>query len=268
MSIASIMVSLDLGTTSAERVRLAADLADRFDATLTGVAARKIPNLGAGEDLNTIQAAYKKEQDKLNEELLRCRETFERNCGSELRTAWRQAEADATSFLVRQALAADLVVVGRATDADAGDLAAQPGALLMEVGRPVLIAPGTDHVRAERIVIAWKDGPEARRAVSAALPLIHRSKQVFVVSAGEEARSTGAEQVSQLLNLHGARATTHLLTATNREIADEILQFTTREDADLLVMGAYGHSRLREWLFGGVTRDILRTSPVCCLMSH
>ncbi|GEP07233.1 universal stress protein [Methylobacterium oxalidis] len=268
MSIASIMVSLDLGARAAERVRLAAGLASRFGATLTGIAARKMPNPGPGEDLKTIQAAYKEEQTKLEKDLKRCREVFEQSCGAEIRTAWHQAEADATSFLVRQALAADLVIVGRETDNDTGTLAALPGPVLMEVGRPVLVAPGTDHLRAERIVVAWKDAPEARRAVSAALPLIRRAKQVFVVSAGEEARFTGAEQVCGFLNLHGAQATTHLLTATSREVADEILRFTTREDADLVVMGGYGHSRLREWLFGGVTRDVLQTSPVCCLMSH
>jgi hypothetical protein len=116
MTIASIMVSLDLGAMAAARVRLAASLTERFEATLTGVAARKIPNPGPGEDLETIQEAYKKEQAKLSEELTRCQGIFEQSCGTEIRRIWRQAEADATSFLVRQALAADIVVVGREKD--------------------------------------------------------------------------------------------------------------------------------------------------------
>ncbi|MDR7036049.1 nucleotide-binding universal stress UspA family protein [Methylobacterium sp. BE186] len=268
MSIASVMVSADLGTGAAERVRLAASLASRFEATLTGVAARKIPDPGPGEDLETIRAAYRKEQAKLTEDLTQCREIFEQSCGAEIRTTWRQAEADASSFLVRQALAADIVVVGRGKDA-AGGLAISLGAVLMEVGRPVLVTPPVpDHLKAERIVVAWKDTPEARRAVSAALPFLRCAKQVYVVSAGEEARFEGAEQVSEFLGRHGAQVVTHLLNAATGDVADEILQFTTREDADLLVMGGYGHSRLREWLFGGVTRDILQTASVCCLMSH
>ena len=71
-----------------------------------------------------------------------------------------------------------------------------------------------------------------------------------------------------MLARHGAHVTTHLLNASAGNVADEILRFADRQDADLIVMGGYGHSRLREWLFGGVTRDILRTSPLCCLMSH
>lgn len=269
MTIASIMVSLDLGATAAARVRLSAGLAKRFGATLTGVAARKIPNPGPGDDLESIQAAYKEEQAKLSEDLMRCQNLFEQNCGAGIRTKWLQAEADAASFLVRQALAADIVVVGREKDDRAGDTATSPGAVLMEAGRPVLMTPpGSDHLKAERIVVAWKDAPEARRAVSAALPFIRCAKQVHVVSAGEEARFDGAEQVAEFLSRHGAQVATQLLNAASRNVADEILRFTNRTDADLVVMGGYGRSRLREWLFGGVTRNFLQSSSVCCLMSH
>src|SRR5690348_5266848 len=86
MTIASIMVSLDLGATAAARVRLSAGLAKRFGATLTGVAARKIPNPGPGDDLESIQAAYKEEQAKLSEDLMRCQNLFEQNCGAGIRT--------------------------------------------------------------------------------------------------------------------------------------------------------------------------------------
>lgn len=269
MTIASIMVSVDLGAAAAARVHLSASLAKRFEATLTGVAARKIPNPGPGDNLESIQAAYEEEQGKLSEDLSRCREIFEQNLGTQIRTKWLQAEADAASFLVRQALAADVVVVGREKDDKAGDTAASPAAVLMEAGRPVLMTPpGSDQLRAERIVVAWKDTPEARRAVSAALPFICGAKQVYVVGAGEEARFDGAEQVAEFLSRHGAQVATQLLNATTRDAADEILRFTSRMDADLVVMGGYGRSRLREWLFGGVTRDFLKIAPVCCLMSH
>jgi nucleotide-binding universal stress UspA family protein len=269
MTIASIMVSLDLGTAAAARVRLSNSLAKRFDAALTGVAARKLPNPRPGDDLASIQAAYKEEQDKLGDDLMKCRSVFEQNCAPEIRTQWLQAEADAASFLVRQALAADIVVVGREKGDTAGDTTASPAAVLMDVGRPVLVTPpGADDLKAERIVVAWKDAPEARRAVSAGLPFIRRAKQVYVVSAGEEARFDGAEQVAEFLVRHGAQVAAQLLTATTRDVADEIVQFTSRMDADLVIMGGYGRSRLREWLFGGVTRDFLNNSPVCCLISH
>lgn len=270
MSIASIMVSVDLGQSAASRVRLAADLADRFSATLTGIAARRLADLGPVADIEAAQVAYDSDKAKLAAELGRAKDLFLGNAGKATRTVWREAEAGPETVLIRQARGADLVVVGRDPRGDgAGTFSCTPGPVLMEAGRPILVVPpGLDRLKADRIVIAWKDAPEARRAVSAALPFIAHADQVFVVSAGGEARLEGAEDVSELLARHGAHVTTHLLHAPAGTVADEILRFAGRQDADLIVMGGYGHSRLREWLFGGVTRDILQISPLCCLMSH
>lgn len=270
MSIASIMVSVDPGRTAAERVRLAAGLAERFEATLAGVAARDIDVPGPVGDTVAAQAAYEGEMAELATELDRAMAMFERNARAAPRTGWRQAAAAPDTFLIRQARGADLVVVGRDPRADgAGGMGAAPDAVLMQVGRPVLVVPpGVDRLTAARIVVAWKDGPQARRAVTAALPFVAGADQVFVAGAGGEARFEGPEEVSELLARHGAHVTTHLLDAPAPEVAREILRFADRQDADLVVMGGYGHSRVREWLLGGVTRDMLRTSSLCCLMSH
>ena len=270
MSVASIMVALDTGEAAARRVRLAADLARRFEATLSGVAARKLPSLGPAGDLGAAQATYDEEQAKLADELARAEEIFRAGAGADIRTGWRQAEAAPEAFLVRQARGTDLVVVGRDAGRTGHDaMVPDPGMVLMEAGRLVLVVPpGVERLDAARIVIAWKDAPEARRAVSAALPFVGRADKVFVAAAGSEARFEGADEVSDLLCRHGAHVTTNLLDAPGGEIADAVLRFAKREDADLVVMGGDGHSRLREWLFGGVTRDMLRTSPLCCLMSH
>ncbi len=270
MSIASIMVSLDAGAAAAGRTRVAADLAVRFEAALTGIAARKLPGPGPAPDLAAAQVAYDKERARLAEDLARAKAIFEESIDGRIRTGWRQAEAGAEEFLVQQARGADLVVVGREARREDGDeMRADPGLVLMEAGRPVLVVPpGLASLQAARIVVAWKDGPEARRAVSAVLPFVRGADQVYVVAAGSEARFEGAEEVSDLLARHGAHVTTHLVNAPAGDIADEILRFAKRQDADLIVMGGYGHSRLREWLFGGVTRDILRDSSLCCLMCH
>ncbi|CAO4139215.1 universal stress protein [Methylorubrum aminovorans] len=270
MSIASIMVAVDTGESAARRVRVAADLARRFEASLTGVAARKLPNLGPAADIVAAQASYDHERVKLADELARARDVFQAAAGTDIRAGWRQAEDGAEAFLVRQARGTDVIVVGRDAQRAGHDaMVPDPGTVLMESGRPVLVVPpGVERLGAARIVIAWKDAPEARRAVSAALPFVGRADKVLVAAAGSEARFEGAEEVSDFLCRHGAHVTTNLLDAPAGEIADAILRFAKREDADLIVMGGYGHSRLRELLFGGVTRDMLRTSPLCCLMSH
>ncbi|MEL6061447.1 MULTISPECIES: universal stress protein [unclassified Methylobacterium] len=270
MSIASIMVALDTGEAATRRVRLAADLARRFEASLTGVAARKLPPNGPTADIAAVQAFYDEEQAGLAEDLAEVEEDFRANAGTDIRTSWRQAEAAPEVFLVRQARGADLIVAGRDIPREERNaMVPDPGTVLMEAGRPVLVVPpGVERLHAARIVVAWKDAPEARRAVTAALPFVARADKVFVATAGRDARFEGAEEVSDLLCRHGAHVTTNLLDAPAGEVADAILRFATREDADLVVMGGYGHSRLREWLFGGVTRDMLRTSPLCCLMSH
>jgi nucleotide-binding universal stress UspA family protein len=267
MSIACIMVSLDSGRSAGGRVRLAADLARRFESTLIGVAARKIPGLGPVEDLDAAQVAYEEARGRLDDDLARVRAVFDDGVGDGLRTGWRHAEADATAHLVARARGADLLVVGREPEGCA--MAVDPGASLMEAGRPLLVGPpGVDGLRAARIVIAWKDAPEARRAVSAALPFLRRADQVSVVAVGRDARGEGAEDVSELLARHGSPVTTHLLNAPAAEAPDELLRFARRAEADLVVMGGYGRSRLRELLFGGTTRAMLRASPLCCLMSH
>jgi nucleotide-binding universal stress UspA family protein len=265
MSIASLMVALDTGEAAARRVGIAAELAHRFEAALTGLAARTLPNLGPASDIAAAQVAYDAERATLADELTQAEAIFRANVGPDIRIGWRQAEERPEAFLVRQARGADLIVVGRDRPGAArGGLVPDPGAVLMEAGRPVLIVPpGVERLEAARIVVAWKDAPEARRAVSAALPFVGRADKVFVATAGGEARFQGAEEVSELLARHGAHVATNLLDAPGGEIADGVLSFARREEADLIVMGGYGHSRLRGWLFGGLTRDMLRTSPLC-----
>ncbi|MGN7127819.1 universal stress protein [Methylorubrum thiocyanatum] len=270
MEYANILVSADLGDASPDRVRLAAGLARRFDAILTGAAAHKVPAPILVSDVYDAIEQEERNKAEVRGILEEARALFERSAGEGIRTEWLAALAGPTTHLVEQARAADLVVVGRRgpEDEDTGPLGVPPGPVLMETGRPVLVAPPRlVHLEGTRIVVAWKDGPEARRAVTAALPFLRDADKVFVVTVGDDAGREGAEAVTGHLARHGAHATTYLLRAVRQE-SDDILDFALRQDADLIVMGAYGHSRLREWIFGGFTRDALERSPVCCLMSH
>ncbi len=271
MRISNIMVSVDLGSAAADRVQMAAGLAERFEARLTGVAARPILGPMPVGDILEVERAWAAEEHLADEQLAEAKALFEREAGQAPRTEWRSARADPLAYLDKQARAADVVVVGRQgpADGDPGLMAAPTGALLMEVGRPVLVVPpGIEHIAAKRIVVAWKDTREARRALHDALPFLTRADEVHVAVVGPDANREGTEDVAAYLSGHCVTVTTHLLRSPAIGPADELLRFAQREDADLIVMGAYGHSRLREWIFGGATRDVLQTTPVCCLMSH
>lgn len=271
MKISNIMVSVDLGAAAADRVQLAAGLAERFEATLIGVAARPVLAPMPVGDMIEVERVWAIEERLADEQLAAAKALFEREAGAAHRTDWRSAPTSPLAYLAAQARAADIVVVGRhgPSDGDPGPMGVPAGALLMEVGRPVLIAPpGVESLAAKRVVVAWKDTREARRAVHDALPFLTRADEVHVAVVGPGADDEGAEDVTAYLSGHGVTVTTHLLHRPEIGAADEILGFARREDADLVVMGAYGHSRLREWVFGGATRDVLTTTPVCCLMSH
>lgn len=145
--------------------------------------------------------------------------------------------------------------------------------VLMESGRAVLIVPyvQTKPFSAERAVVAWDGSRPAARALAEALPLLHRTKEVEVfrvVSHREEEDTVGADVVRHLAR-HGLNAKVRKLPVTSGEpIAAAILNEVADQGADFVVMGGYGHSRIRELVLGGVTREILATMTVPVLMAH
>jgi nucleotide-binding universal stress UspA family protein len=270
MDYANILVSADLGEAAADRISLAAGLARRFGASLTGAAAHKIPVPVLVRDVCDAVDHIEQNAARVRGLLKQTRELFTRSAGPGVQTYWHSSFDDPVTHLVAQACGADLVVVSRrgSDDTDPGPLGVAPESILMEAGRAVLVVPPrVVHLKAGRIVVAWHDAPETRRAVSAALPLIRSADQVFVTTVGGRARPGEAEDVAGHLARHGASAAAHHLRAVGR-VSDEILQFALLQDADLIVLGAYGHSRLQEWMLGGVTRDMLDRSPICSLMCH
>ncbi|ACA17302.1 UspA domain protein [Methylobacterium sp. 4-46] len=271
MTYANVLVSLDPGEAASDRVKLAANLARKFRSRLTGIAAREVPYPLLVTDVHDAEIRFEANAQLVRAELGSMRARFERHAGSGLRLAWHQAAWDPQTYMVRYARSADLLVVSRRgeNDPDPGALGVAPGPLVLQVGRPVLVAPpGVTSAPGSRIVVAWKDTVEARRAVSAALGFIGQADQVLVVSVRDGGFDEGTEEVAAHLGSHGARATAHLLSRTGERVADAILDFARENEADLIVSGAYGHARLAEWIFGGVTRNLLLSAPVCCLLSH
>jgi nucleotide-binding universal stress UspA family protein len=143
--------------------------------------------------------------------------------------------------------------------------------LVLQAGRPVLVIPfaGAQRPVGERVVIAWNGSREAARAVGDAMPILERAASVDVLSVQPEGIGDlpGAD-ITHHLARHGIKATAKRSVANLIEAGDVLLNFVADTGADLIVMGAYGHSRMREIVLGGVTREVLDHLTVPALLSH
>ena len=166
--------------------------------------------------------------------------------------------------------AADLVIAGRGGPGKAIALDVLEAAL-MDTGRPVLIAPPVAPTSVGRIVtIAWKDTREAAVAVSAALPFIAQAERVIVVTIDEddEPDDHSPERLQRALSWHNPNVLMHRLVRQRGSSVETLLTAVTQAESDLLVMGGYGHTRLREAVFGGFTRHVLERGKLPVLIAH
>jgi nucleotide-binding universal stress UspA family protein len=165
---------------------------------------------------------------------------------------------------------ADLVVVGRTRDGQ--DVAMDVlEAALMDTGKPLLIAPAKAPTSLlGTVVIAWKDTPEAARAVGAAMPLIDKAERVVILSVNEDdaAEDTSSARLLQALRWHNAATSVKVLSRGGRAPVEVLLEAAGELGATLVVMGGYSHSRLREVVFGGFTQRILNGADLPVLMAH
>jgi len=274
MSYATVMVHVEFDAAADDRIRLALGLAAAFEATLIGVAAwaPRPPFVtdGIAVDGELVAQEYRYVADQLA-----TRERSFRALAAAHRQPieWRSAADLPTEYLADQARAADLIVIGHdSAPADAHRLV-DPASLLLRSGRPVIAVPaGVSALAARRVVIGWKDTRESRRAVSDALPLLHRAEEVSVVSIcedGMEKRArAGVDDVAGFLGRHRIDARVEVVDAAGAGAGDVLLRLAAEREVDLVVAGAYGRSRLGEWIFGGATRTLTTKSPICCLFSH
>jgi nucleotide-binding universal stress UspA family protein len=270
MRSSSIMVHVTPTSLASNRVKLAAGLADRLGAVLIGVAARPA-NLVAFNDYGKLEDRLIKQALKVaRDEVAAAEHLFRQAAGACSAVEWRETIDLPTRFLIEQARAADLIVVARQDKAvpEEGRFAVDLGDVLMEAGRPMLVAP--PHLRtlaAERVVIAWKNTREARRVVRDSLPILKRANEVTVATIGDGGDS-GVDDVRDYLQCRGIVATSYRGDEDEAAAGEQILALVKERGADLVVAGGYGHSRMREWIFGGLTRSLLEQAPVCCLLSH
>jgi nucleotide-binding universal stress UspA family protein len=194
------------------------------------------------------------------------------------RVEWRAPAGSPIAAAVEHGGCADLFVMGQRNPDDPAMLFAEEliATTLLSSGRPLLIVPhiGAAQTLGQNVLVAWDCGREASRAVADALPLLARARKVHVVSYDAGARGTSmsvALSTSRLrgwLQDHGIEARVDNLDGVEGEVGELLLSQAADRACDLIVMGGYGHSRLKEFVLGGATRTLLASMTVPVLMSH
>jgi nucleotide-binding universal stress UspA family protein len=276
MTYATVMVSLALDRSNDARLEIAGQLAKRFNARAIGITAGEFsPPLyfTAGEQ---AQKVIDQGQAALRNRIAEVEAQFRAAMQSRAEFVdWRCAEDFPTRFIIQQARAADIIVVGpNGSDALADPfMQVNPNDLLMQTGRPLLVVPdASDWLDLRSVLIAWKDTPECRRAVVDALPMICEAKDVIATEIVEDeadrsAALSGVEDLVAWLLRHGVVASQRVPGECGNAAA-QLDRIASEVGAGVVVAGAYGHSRFREWVFGGVTKRLLTPSSRCSLLSR
>ena len=269
MTFANIMVYRDPEHSNDACLQVALECADTFNAKLIGIAAATGPYDG---DETYYQGPQKQLRVDITKRLAQAEDRF-RSRSAPRKVEWRSATTRPAEYVSREARAADLVVIGAQRNSLVSDLVGNldPGDLVMQVGRPILVVPPqVQSLKLKLAMVCWKDTREARRAVSDALPLLRKTHEVVVVEvipdeSGRDAAHNRVDDVISWLERHGIKAFARVLHFPELQNPMEKL---FEYGADLIVAGAYGHARLREWMFGGFTHDLLQRSPLCSFLSH
>jgi nucleotide-binding universal stress UspA family protein len=272
MGYKSILVNLDIDGPVVPVVKAAADLSGRLGARLIGFCAADAPIPMAGPQSSALAAeAWMQMREDIQSRFKILRGKFEALVDGTVETGWRDTLDNPTRALAYEARTADLIVMGAVEGAATGDAyrRADPGSIALQAGRPLLVvARDAEHVPAKNVVVAWKDTREARRAVADAIPLLKSADKVTVVAVVPEVDQwvrVSLADVVAFLATHGIKATPELIEGTDEHLT--LFRSLDNSGADLIVSGAYGHSRLREWAFGGVTRSLLDETALNRFMS-
>lgn len=272
----SIFVHMDSSAHAARRVEVARQVAESFGADAVVQYAVVPANLRFNASLEGGGKALAVMRELDAARRAKAEQIFEVHAGGSPRLSWGESRGrETTQSLASLALYADLLVLGQHDpgDATADDVPADlVQNLLIATGKPALVLPfaspaGNTGPLARSVLLAWKETPEAARAVSAALPWLARARQVNIVAYGAEAEP-GLGRLADYLALYGITATVHAAGPERGDVGRDLLSRMADLGADLLVMGCYGHSRLRELVLGGMTRTVLQSMAQPVLMVH
>jgi nucleotide-binding universal stress UspA family protein len=284
MGFKDILVALDAGAAARRRVELAAALAQRFEAHLVGVYATLAlgPPRSSGYfeyfDRSLLEPLYREFDEKMRAEAEASRQFFEdtaRRLG--LSAEWRLASGYPSETIALHGRYADLIVLGQLDpdERQAQLLRPLPEEIALAVGRPVLVVPyaGSWEAVGRRVLIGWDASREATRAINDALPLLAGAEAVTVMAVDPAAGPAGhgdvpGADIALHLARHGVKAAIESTVSAGIGVGNALLSRASDLEADLLVMGAYGHSRIRELLLGGATRTIIESMTLPVLLSH
>lgn len=276
MSYATLMVHLELGKSNADLLTITGDLAERFQASVIGIAACQPIQYVYGDGFIS-GAVLDQNRAEIQQEAAAAETEFRAVLGDRVTDLdWRFAitSGSIADYIGEEVRSADLLIskpdrggslLDRTRNVDMGDL-------IIRAGRPVLVLPaGATRLTPDRVMIAWKDSREARRATLDALPLLEMASHVTLVEIASEDDTAQAgkrlDDVADWLKRHGIAAVPLVIRATGDD-SSAIDAVAQEQSASVIVAGAYGHSRLREWVLGGVTADLLLAANRCALLSH
>lgn len=267
MAIRNLAVHLDEAVENDRLSLLAISLARALKAELMGVGTGRLKAMitGASLTLNLLQA----QERELLQSLQQLEARF-RAHARELPVEWRSAVLDdPTEFVLQQVVLADIIVFQHPSDGLFATDHLDAGRLVLGAGRPVLLLPPhTDTLEIDRALLAYKPSREGRAAVQAAIPLLRSASRVLIAGVGDEVSVSDLDDVAHYLKRHENTAEVRHLAKTDESICATLLGVAADDLSGLVVSGAYGHGRARERLFGGVTRDLLSSARLPCLLVH
>ncbi len=274
MSYKRVLVPLNGEDDARAALWLAFETATRFDGQVIGLhagldSAQSVPYLGesvsaalADNMIAAMEGAAARQRENANRAFVEAKTKYP---GTDGEFQWVKGAEDAV--LGSRGRLADLVVVPRPVDEMAMSESHTMQAAILQCGRPVLIAPPSEQGSfANNILVAWNGSAQAARALTAALPYLQKAGAVTLLQIQEGGEST-VEDAVDYLAVHNCRAQ-GISQPRTEAIGDALLKAAFNQGADLLVMGAYTHSRVRELIFGGATLDALLDATIPVLMAH
>lgn len=274
MTFKTIVVHCDADKSIQQRLSIATDLASKFDSHLVGLHVRppfQPPVYFDGSFV--MDDLYKIYEDSLANDQKAALSAFSiATEGRNIAVEREIIDGPVDKEVAHRARCADLTILGQVSDdtptATPRDL---PEVVALSSGRPVLVVPyvSVRQPIGKNIIVCWNDSRESARAAADALPLLKLADKVTVLSfRSDESESTGAPEAAKWLLKHGIKAKVIEETAGDVYVGDLVLSRASDLDADLVVMGVYGHTRVREMMLGGVSRTLLRSMTVPVLMAH